>query len=105
MKYTESLDHFQAKIFTGSRTCGDSETEFSGKGQQWLNYRSIKLPGFDGSQTLNLENFWLEVFTHQNSDVTAKLTGRETIVKYSNTQQLEEPFTIVATLTYTNEDS
>jgi hypothetical protein len=105
MKGTNKLDHFQARIFAGSQIFGDSEFEFSGKGDQWMDYRSIKLPGFDGSQTLNLDDFWSDVFTHQHTDISAKLTGQETIVKYSNTQQLKEPFTIVASLTYGNEDN
>lgn len=104
MDKTKKLDHFQAKVFSGNRTTGESEIEFSGQGPQWENYRTIKLPGFNGSQTLNLDNFWLDVFTHQQCIVTAKLTGLETIVKYSNTQQLKEPFTIVASLTYTCEN-
>lgn len=104
MKNNTILDQFQARIFTGSRTTGEPETDFSGNGQQWQNYRTIKLPGFDGSQTLNLDDFWLEVFTHQSSEVTAQITGLETISKYSNTQQLKERFTIVASLTYIRVD-
>ncbi|MBQ0756994.1 MAG: hypothetical protein KBT66_02790 [Amphritea sp.] len=104
MKNNKTLDHFKARIFTGSRTTGEPETDFSGNGEQWQDYRTIKLPGFDGSQTLNLDDFWLEVFTHQGSKVTAQLTGLETISKYSNTQQLKELFTIVASLTYIRED-
>lgn len=105
MKNNKVLDHFHGRIYAGNRTTGEPETDFTGNGQQWSNFRSIKLPGFDGRQTLNLDNFWLEVFTHQSNEITTQLIGLETIIKHSNTQQLKQPFTIVANLTYTSEDS
>lgn len=105
MNNNKTLDHFKAQIFAGKRTRGEAETSFSGHGQQWQDYRTITLPGFDGRQTLNLDDFWLEVFNHQKNEITVKLIGLETIVKYANTQQIKEPFTLVATLTYTAEDS
>ena len=99
------VDHFKAQIFAGNHTSGEAETSFSGNGQQWQNYRTVTLPGFDGRQTLNLDDFWLEVFNHQKNEVIVKLIGLETIVKYANTQQIKQPFTLVATLTYTDESS
>lgn len=100
MTTNKTLQYFQAKIFSGIRTTGDSERDFSGEGHKWQDYRTIKLPGYSGSQTLNLDDFWLEVFTHQNNEVIVKLTGLETITKFSDTHQIKEPFTIVANLTY-----
>lgn len=106
---TKELKYFEAKIFLGAEAIGEPETEFSGAAQTWQDFRTIRLPGFDGSQTLNLDGFWLKVFNHQATDIaklieiaeiTEELTGVETITKYSNTQQLKQRFTIVASLSY-----
>lgn len=104
MKNNKTLDHFQASIFAGSQTTGETVMDFSGNGQQWQEYLTIKVPGFDGSQTVTLNDFWLEVFSHQSSKITAKLTGLETITKFGNSQQIKMPFTIIAHLTYTDVD-
>lgn len=94
------LERFSVEIFPGHRITGDALAHYTGTGDQWQQYDLIKLPGFDGSQTIDLRDFWHTVFQQQPTHYQVGVTGRETIVKWSDTQQLTEAFTLVAELSY-----
>lgn len=100
MASDKQLTFFQIKIFCGKSTQDTEERSYSESADKWEEYRCIKMPGFDGTQTIRLDDFWLTVFSDQPEHLQMEVIGLESIAKYSGVQQLKETFTIVAELTY-----
>ncbi len=100
MANTSKLKKFKLTLYAGDNIDGEAVDEYQGAGEQWVNYQQLKLPGFDGSQTLNLQDFWLNVANTKPLAITTRIYGIETIVKWSNTHQIKNVFTLVAELSY-----
>ena len=96
----QKLKIFKIYLYPLNNTNVEATAEYTGSSNEWQSYRQIKLPGFDGSQTINLDDLWLNVFSNYPSNIQIDVTGIETIIKYSGTQQLTEKFTIIAELCY-----
>ena len=96
----KKLKVFCIRIFPAGLINGEAKVEYEGNGEEWHNYRQIKQPGFDGAQTINLNDLWLQVFSQYPKSIQMEVVGYETIVKYGNTQQLTEKFTVVADFCY-----
>ncbi|MFT7559760.1 MAG: hypothetical protein ACI93R_001675 [Flavobacteriales bacterium] len=100
MDNAKKLKMFTIKVFPVGLVNGEPETEYNGNGDEWRSCNQIKQPGFDGAQTINLDDLWLQVFSTYPKSIEVDVIGYETIVKYNNTQQLTEKFTIVADFCY-----
>ncbi len=100
MAVKKPLKNFHLQLFLHKQTDGEALASYIGNGEQWQQYRTIMLPGFDGSQCVDLTGFWHEAFSLQISHYEGDVIGRETIVKWFDTKQLTERFTAVADLIY-----
>ena len=85
---------FQLKVFRGKKVIEEPETTYSGCMDELTAYQVLKLAGFDGRITLRLDEFWNKVIQEDLVAYTTTLTGYETIIKFGNTMQLKEPFTV-----------
>ncbi len=95
-----AVKSFELRLYRGRNTDGEPEFSVSGSGDEWENYQRVRVPGFDGSVSISLEGFWAAVLEQQLHDATAEVTGYETIVKFGDTQQLKEDFTVVVQVAY-----
>ncbi len=100
MTEAKEIKSFELELFPHQKLSADRVARFVGDGGDWQDYQSIKVPGFDGSQTINLTDFWCAVFEHQQSHYQCDVIGNETIVKWSDTRVLKEHFTLIARITY-----
>ncbi|OOY35762.1 hypothetical protein [Solemya velum gill symbiont] len=96
----KQLMNFDLKLYPYHQVTSQYAGSFTGTGDQWKQYQTIKQPGFNGSQVIDLTNFWRIVIEHQPSHYQCDVIGLETIVKWSSTRQLKERFTLVAQMTY-----
>ena len=62
---------------------------------QWF-----KFPGFDGVISLSLSSVWESALAHKHQYIEQRVYGYETIIKYNNTMQLKEPFTLILEIEY-----
>ena len=86
---------FQLKIFRDKKVADEPEATYTGSMDELTAYQVLKLAGFDGRITLRLDDFWNKVIEEGLSEYIATLTGYETIIKFGNTMQLKELFTVV----------
>ena len=100
MPDAKKLKAFTLRVFPAGLVNGESAVEYEGAVDEWHDYRQIKQPGFDGSQTIHLNDLWLQVFSQYPEKIQMDVVGYETIVKYNNTQQLTEKFTVLADFCY-----
>ena len=100
MTDNNSLTRFYLQLFPQQQISVDAIASFADTGDQWQHYLRINLPGFDGSQSVDLSEFWNTVFSQQPNHHQCDVVGRETIVKWADTKQLTQHFTLVADLTY-----
>lgn len=100
MADVKTIKSFSVRVFPHQQLSAESVADFNGVGSLWQDYQYIKLPGFDGSQTVNLTDFWRAVFVHQPLHYQCDVIGCETIVKWSDTRTLKEKFTLIAEIVY-----
>lgn len=100
MAEAKEIKSFELELFPHQKLSAEMVARFVGDGGDWQDYQIIKVSGFDGSQTINLTEFWCAVFEHQKCDYQRDVVGRETIVKWSDTTVLKEHFTLIATIAY-----
>ncbi len=94
------LAHFSLALYPLNQTKSDPVVTCTGDGEQWHDYQQLKAPGFDGSQTIDLSDCWAQVAAHAPAEIRCTVVGRETIVKWSSTQQLTEQFTLIGKFRY-----
>ena len=100
MTNNNSLKDFRLQLFPQQQVAANAVASFTDTGDKWQRYLIIRLPGFDGSQSVDLTEFWHTVFEQCPTQHQCNVVGRETIVKWSDTKQLTEHFTLIADLTY-----
>ncbi len=105
MAQEEQLSHFSLIIYPNAfRLDSGIELEpisrFEGDYSMLNQYQQIKIPGFDGAQVIQLEAFWNHVLAKQVTEVVFPVVGVETIVKWSNTRQIQEKFKLHAKLQF-----
>ena len=89
------IQRFELKIFDGKSIDGSPSYSANGTGEDWKNYIELKLQGFDGMILVNLYNVWREIIDNKASSYQGVVEGRETIVKYSDTMQLNTKHMVV----------
>ncbi|MEH6502824.1 MAG: hypothetical protein V7682_02860 [Cycloclasticus sp.] len=92
---------FLVEVFNGKKMDAEPEYTFQGENDEWLEYQNLRLQGFDGSISIQLENIWREVLNQQKSYFIAPVVGYETIIKFGNTMQIKTPFTVKISISYT----
>jgi len=85
---------FTLTIYEGSNSNSEPVIVYDGVADDWLSYCTVHPRGFDQSYTLRLDGYWENVLTNQLTEYTETLIGYETIVKFGNTMQLKQPFTV-----------
>lgn len=98
-----NIKQFKLDVYRGKEVNNTPENSYSGVGHDWMSYRCIYLQGFDGRITLNLELFWKKVIANKLKTFSQTLLGYETIVKFGDTMQLKEAFTVHAEIAYSDE--
>ena len=88
------IKSFELNIYRGQTVTDTPEYSVIGAGDDWANHTRLKFPGFDGSISLSLEDFWLNVLNNKTESCVQLLEGYETIIKYGDTMQLKEPFMV-----------
>ncbi len=105
MAKVKQLSRFSLVIYPNAFLL-DSDTEFEpisqfeGDYSLLSQYQQVKIPGFDGAQTIRLEAFWGHVLPNQVTEIVFPVVGVETIVKWSNTRQIQEKFKLHAKLAF-----
>ena len=95
-----AIESFELRLCRGPGAGGEPELSVSGSGDEWERYLRVRVPGFDGSVSIDLEGFWAAVLEQKLEAAEAEVTGYETIVKFGDTRQLREKFTAVVKISY-----
>lgn len=94
---------FELKVYQGSEVRDEPDFHTAGSGEAWLDYTRLKMPGFDGSISLNLEGFWSTAIENRHQQYEASVIGLETIFKLGKQVQLKERFYATVTLVYSDD--
>jgi len=85
---------FELRIFSGQTNQGKCEFETKIEPSEWPQFLQVKLPGFDGSVSVSLEEFWASALQSNQTYYSQAVFGYETIIKFNNTQQLKVPYLV-----------
>ena len=94
-----SISNFRLQIFEGKQRT-DPHYDTSGTGDGWRDVMRVRVPGFDGSATVDLAELWATALGERRSRLEQTVIGRETIVKLGTTMQLRPEFTAILEIEY-----
>jgi len=97
---SDPIRNFQLQLFSGRSKKGECVFEKSSNSNNWQDYIDLKVPGFSGSVSVSLASAWHTVINEQLDSYSGLVTGYETIVKFGNTHQLKENYTVKISVNY-----
>ena len=89
------VSSFRLRVHANTRVPGAPVRTCSGRGEDWHDYTTLSVEGFNGSATLKLDDVWRRALEDRQSRVVATCEALETIVKFGSTMQLRHDFKVV----------
>ena len=86
---------FRLRLFTNHNTDVEPELDITGSTEDLADYMSISLPGFDTTVSVSFKDVWPAILNGNLKTYSGKVIGFETIVKFGNTMQLENIYTVM----------
>jgi hypothetical protein len=84
---------FRVSIFLGSSK--ESLNEHVGIGEEWRDADILKARHLDDSYSVHVGSVWVKLLSGSDLCIEEEVVGFCTIIKWSNTLQLKQPFRVV----------
>jgi hypothetical protein len=90
---TRSIGSFRVNVY--HRSSADPVAQYVGTGDEWRLRSSLRTPIVDETYTVRVDGVWSDLLQGDQDRIEQDVEGLATIVKFSNTMQLREPFRVV----------